>query len=143
MIHSAAYVLRSVLIALSQVTAPSSQTSWPAFVSNEPNLPDDCVTLYNTLGTDDGRAMIDGKVFKHKGIQVRVRSLDEPTGWNKIMELQVAVAEHIRNYSVTIDSESYLVQAVTRIQDPTPIGTEQTSKRLLFTMNCTMSYKQL
>lgn len=143
MIHSAAYVLRSALIALGQVTAPSSQTAWPIFVDNEPNLPDNCVTIYNTLGSDDGRAMVDGELFKHKGLQLRIRCVDEPTGWEKISGIQIVIAESIRNYFLTIDGEPYRINAVTRIQDPIPLGTEQTSKRLLFTLNCTLSFRKL
>lgn len=143
MIHSQAYILRSVLIYLSQASAPSSQTTWPVFVDNEPNLPDNCITVYNTAGTEDGRAMISGLLFDHEGLQIRVRSVDHPTGWNKLREIRDAISMSVRNLFLTVEGEPYRVNAVTRIQDVIPIGTEQTSKRLLFTLNCTISFNKL
>lgn len=137
--HSPAEILRSVLVTLGLGTDPSSNGNWPIYVRNEPNKPDNCITIYDTLGTDDGRSMIDGEVWHHEGLQIRVRSADYPTGWEKARTIKVAIAQSINFTATTVDSSHYTIYCCAKIGDILPIGNEQTSKRELFTINCVVA----
>ena len=136
---SAAEIIRSMLVDLGLGTDPSSQGLWPIFVSNEPNRPDNCITIYDTASSDDGRSMVDGELFSHEGLQVRVRSVDYPTGYTKANSIRTALAKSINFRTTYIDSQGYLVYCCSKIGNVLPIGTEQTSKRQLFTLNCLVS----
>lgn len=117
MYHSPSDILRYLLIDLSVGTLPTDNQNWPIYVANEPNKPDNCITIYDTIGTDDGRSMIDGDIWKHDGIQVRVRSVDYRTGWDKITIVQETLAKQIRNTSIWVDDEPYLVTCAAKIAD--------------------------
>ena len=142
--HSPAQIVRQLLIDLSLGTLPSASGSWPVYATHEPNTPDDCVTVYDTAGTDDGRSMISGELWGHDGFQVRVRGKDHDTGWLKADAIQAGLAESVYDRTVRVSSSAYLVHAITRIGDVLTLGTEApTSKRSLFTINATLSVKQL
>lgn len=140
--HSPADVLRRLLIQLGLGTAPETRPleSWPIYASNEPSDPDNCITVYDTAGTDDGRSMIDGELFGHYGIQVRVRSLDHATGWLKADAIQTALAETVYDNAVTIGGSSYLVHSANKIGDVLALGKDVSdTKRSLFTLNAVLS----
>ena len=126
-----------------------SLTQWPIFDSSEPDLPDNCITIFDTGGVDDGRAMVGGVLFIHPGIQVRVRSKDHPTGWTKADTVRATLAESAYQEVVTIGSVSYLVHALSRFSPVIKLGKEleteqarRVSKRDLFTINCLASIRQ-
>lgn len=142
--HSPAKILRQLLIDLSLGTLPSANGSWPVYATHEPNLPDNCITVYDTVGTDDGRSMITGELWGHDGFLVRVRAADHDTGWLKADAIQTGLAESVYDRTVHVSGSTYLVHAVTRIGDVLTLGTESpTSKRSLFTINATVSLKSL
>lgn len=136
MVHSPAEVIRWLLVALGLGTDPNLALAWPIYATNEPNEPDDCITLYDTTGTQDGRSMVDGELFQHFGFQVRVRSTDHRTGWVKAEAIRQALAKSIYQNLVSRDGSRYLVWCAAKISMVLVIGKDTPrSKRSLFTVN--------
>ena len=111
----------------------------------EPAVPDNAVTLYDTVGNDDGRAMQGGSIYNHPGVQIRVRSKALQLGHAKAEEIRTVLSESIKLSPISVDGVNYLVQAVTRIGQVIPIGrdTSESTGRFLHTVNCTMSLRKL
>lgn len=147
--HSPAKILAQLLIDLGVASAPSYSPDghyngdpWPVFTSSEPDSPDACLTLKNTEGQDDGRAMIDGDPWYHYGFQLRIRAVDEPTGFAKADALRYSMAKNVYDRVVTIVDKdnptgvSYAVHCITHIGQILGLGTDAPStKRSLFTVN--------
>lgn len=143
MTHAPADVLRWLLIELGAGTDPDANGAWPIFHSSEPGAPDNCITTYDTEGTDDGRSMPTGEAMGHDGFQVRVRSTTPKVGWAKASEIQDLLAETVYQDAVVVEGSNYLVQCAAKIGRVIPLGKDPTSKRSLFTLNATLSVKQL
>lgn len=150
MTHSAADVVRFLLIDIGQGTNPGDSAAWPVFASGEPGDPDQVVTTYDTAGVQHGRTMTDGAVQEHLGFQVRVRSKDHKTGWRKTHQIRAAMAEGVYQRAVTVPAgggdpaAEYLVHCVSKLGPVLALGKESpTSKRSLFTVNAVLSVKQL
>lgn len=144
--HSPAHIVSKLLIQLGLTTLPVTGTVgvWPVHVSNEPNVPDNCVTIYDTVGQPDGRSMIDGELDQHFGFQVRVRSDNFPDGWAKAYAIQRALAELITNLVVHINDSDYLVHCISKIGIIIHFGKEVPSnKRDLFTINALVSLARI
>jgi hypothetical protein len=141
--HSHADISRYLLIDLDLGTVPTDEGAWPIFADREPESPDDCITVYNTQGLDEGRDMISGELFGHQGIQVRVRAAVQQTGWAKATAIQKAMAESVLRTAVSISSSDYLVQCFAKIGDVLNLGKHPTSNRYLFTINAVVSARQL
>lgn len=130
---SPAQIVRQLLIDLG---GGSDGGTWPIYATSEPSDPDNVITVYDTIGQDDGRAQIDGSVFYHYGLQVRVRAIDHPTGWAKAIALRDLLATVYHNLT-TVGSNKYEVWAISRLAQPLFIGKDvPRSKRTLFTINC-------
>lgn len=145
LLHSPADILRTALVALGQGTEPSSHGAWPLFATGEPSSPDNAVTVFDTQGGSDGRAMGSGELFQHWGVQVRVRSVDHATGWHKTGAIRYALSTGCYQQGVVMtDSTTYLIHAVTNIGEVVALGKEvPSSKRNLFTLNAKVSVKRV
>lgn len=144
LLHSPADVVRWCLVSLALGTDPNNIAAWPVYTANEPALPDNCVTTYDTVGKSDGRSMVTGELFTHYGFQVRIRGKDEATGRPKAEAIRTAMAESVYQETVTIGNEQYLIHAITGIGQVLPLGTETpTSKRVLYTVNALVNVKLL
>jgi hypothetical protein len=138
LLHSPADVLRHLLIVKGLGANPDQfQTvTWPIYAASEPDRPDDCVTVFDTAGLDQGRSMIDGESWGPKGFQVRIRSLDHQTGWVKAYAILRSMAESIYQETVTIGAAVYQVWDIVGMSEVIPIGREiGKSKRHVFTIN--------
>ncbi len=134
-----AYYIRNTLATMS---VPSAGISWPLFVQHIPDSPSDAGSLYNTAGIIDGREMV-GSVPIHQGIQLRIRSLSEETGYAKIEDVASALDE-VFDESVEIDPEEYNIQNVSRTTDIVSLGIEGgTKRRFLFTVNFMLTIRKL
>lgn len=144
LMHSPAEILRKLLLDRGLGTDGASRSAWPVFTRNEPPAPDDCITLYDTQGTSDGRAHVDGTQFQHYGFQLRVRSGQDRDGWQKSSLVRDLFNRQVHNAVVVMaDDTRYVVYAVTRVGQVVPIGKEESSKRNLFTLNGTVSVRKL
>lgn len=142
--HSPADIIGGLLIFLEVGTGPEDNDLWPVFVAGEPARPDNCITVYDTQGQDDGRAMVDGELIDHNGFQIMIRAKDHRTGYLKADEIRTALAKLTYNVSVYLDSSVYLVYCVTKIGQILCLGKESpTSKRSLFTINAMVPLETL
>jgi hypothetical protein len=123
------------------------QSPWPIYTVQEPNVPDNCITLKDTQGHEFGRAQIDGEMFYHPGFQVRVRSHDWTVGWLKADAIRVFLAQTWYQGIVTPDDgtgKTYMVFNFNNISQVLPLGKDTpTSKRNLFTINVCIVLRQL
>ncbi len=158
--HSPADVLRHALVnagsALSPVvTLPSAGGAWPIFVDAEPDKPDSCITIYNTVGIINARSMIDGEMYEHQGIQVRVRDANSQEAYRETKVLANALDETILLDQVVIGytttsggitttgDATYTLYAVSRKGGILSLGKESPkSKRNLYTINAIMALTQ-
>jgi len=141
--HSPADVVRRVLIALNLGSLPSTVGDWPIQVSNEPDYPDNLITITDTAGITNGRIQRTGETLEHKGISIQVRGVSHPIAWAKSDEIRVAIDEAIKNTSVTIASTSYMVYSLTRQSGPIILGREPGTDRYLHTINAIVALRQV
>ena len=141
--HSPANILRWLLIDLNLGTNPASGGSWPIFTESEPNTPDDCLSIYDTAGAQNGRTGPDGERQEHHGVQIRVRAGVAKAGFLKARTLALALDSTIYQDGIVVEGTSYQVQNTTRTSDVLPLGKEPTSKRSLFTINSLISVRQI
>lgn len=134
LLTSPASILAAYIIAQGLVTNPSANSNWPLYVSYVPDSPTNAGAIFNTSGLKDGRYMI-GTVIQHFGIRIEIRSRNYNTGWAKLEAIATDL-DTVQNEIVVIDSKTYLIQNVSRVEPMIPEGTEAgTKKRQLFTHN--------
>lgn len=146
---SPADVVRQLLIDLSAGSEPNGDP-WPIFASFEPDkpeVPDNIVTVYDTLGTISGRTHTDGETQEHHGIQVRVRSDSPVAGYAKAREIADKLDKQVLRTLVTIIiggfGFAWRVQSVTRTSDVIALGKEiPTSHRNVFVVNAIVSLRE-
>lgn len=138
--HSPADIVRYLLVNLSRGSLPEDEAAWPIYVSQEPDHPDSCITVYDTSGIIEGRAQISGEIQEHYGIQIKVRAASPTVAYAKISEVNNWIDKSVRNNLVTIESSQYLVYAITRKGGILSLGKElSSSKRNLYTVNAIVS----
>lgn len=145
--HSPAEVLQKVLVALELCSEPPTDNyspgSWPVFVSNEPDRPTECVTLFDTTGIFNGRTMVDGEKQGHYGIQIRLRSETYAAGFQKIYRICTTLDE-MYYIVVTIEGSQYRVQCANRTNDPVSLGKQVPANRNdLFTVDLLLMLRML
>lgn len=140
--HSPAHVVRQMLMDLGHCSA----SSFPAYVNYEPPTPDDCVTVFDTQGTDHGRTAPDSERQVHHGIQVRVRSQYPEAGYRKARQIALAL-DGVYDLGVTVVGDvtrSYVVLSVNRTSEVLSLGREVAeSKRPLFVVNALVPLRQV
>ena len=117
MSHSPSQVIRQLLIDLG---VASDGGTWPAYASQEPDKPDDCITVYDTSETRQGRFQVGGEEQSAYNLQIKVRSNDYQEGHVKANSIKTTLAQSVQNTTVsTLDDEangtatqSYLVYAI-------------------------------
>lgn len=144
--HTPADVVRQLLIDLTLATDPDVAGAWPAYADDEPDKPDDCITVYTTSGQSFGDDHTSGEVLGNFGVQFRVRSMDKKLGWRKANAIATAIAETVYQARVTVpDPETdYFIQCFGGIGDVLPIGREVgKSRRHLCTINANVQIKEV
>lgn len=142
--HSAADVIAQLLVDLSLGTDPVAAGDWATYAGQEPDKPDKCITVFDTEPTSDGRVSIDGEVQEQKGYQIRLRSVDHPSGWLKAdtIATELAKTSNVLRRNVTIDSSVYLVHSCNKKSGPFGLGEEEGTDRYIFTINFTSAIRQ-
>lgn len=134
--HSPADIIAQMLVDLNLGTNPTAGGAWPVYVSNEPDKPDNCITVYDTVGQGDGRFMVSGHSPEHYGFQVRVRATDHTTGYAKADAIKTALEETAYEETIHIGNSTYLVYSVSKATPVNVLGKQAgVSKRNLFTVN--------
>lgn len=140
--HSPADILRWALIGLGVGSSPATNSSWPMFVSNEPDMPDNCITLFDTVGRSNGRLMVTGELVDMLGVQVRVRADSHTTGYARSAAIRKVMAEDAYLKRVTIGAVTYLLGSVNNISQIMVLGKdEKTNRRSLFTINAVVAVR--
>ena len=142
MTHSPADILRYLLVALGHGTMPSAAGSWPIAVAQEPDDPDDDMTLYDEIGRKDGRAMVSGAVYEHHGVQLQLRCSAFTTGQAKLSAILTALDQDVETAAVAIDSSDYVVYAVSRPGTANYLGHEPESRRHIWTVSLLAAIRQ-
>jgi hypothetical protein len=138
--HTPADILRYALIASSGGSLPSVNGVWPIYISNEPDLPDNCITIYDTAGKFQGRIQVTGEMVEYPGIQIRVRGIDHQTARTRALLIENILDTVFRRTLVTIGLNTYMVEAVTRTSQTIDAGKAVSqSKRHLFTLNAVLT----
>lgn len=123
-------------------TDPSVNGNWPCFISSEPDSPDDCITLYDYTGQDDGRLM-HGNLIQHPALQIRIRSNDYATGYVKADEIMNNIAE-VGNSVISVGSNSYMIVCYSKIKPINYLGRQVAVRgRCLFSINCLVCIDRL
>ena len=146
---SQAEIIAQLLIDLGLGTDPTDNSDWPIYATEEPNEPDNVITIYDTVGTQDGRTMVDGEVQEHEGIQIKIRAINHDTGNRKANDLKIAIDQTIERDTVQVASIlgtgtlDYFVQAVSRVSGPLALGEEVDSHRNVFTINAIVALREV
>lgn len=137
--HSPADVLRYLLITHGLGSLPTgvSNADWSVFVDNEPDRPDNCLTIYNTVSKLNGRTHTDGEVQEIHGIQVRIRSQVSNEGYTRARQIAVELDTNVYLDNVTIDTVRYCVKSFSRSSDIYAFGKDSPTptKRSIHTFN--------
>lgn len=142
--NSPAEIIKTLFVALGHGTLVESLSTWPIVVAITPDSPDNFITLTNTSGIMEGRFQVSGEMQEQYGIQIKVRASFHPTGWTKINELKQACDVGVYMNNVTIGASQYIVYAITRKGGVLDLGYDiGSTKRHLFTLNATVSLKQV
>ena len=141
--YSPADVLRWLLVSLSAGTDPADDAAWPAYVSNEPDSPDNLLVMYDTAGIPVGFVQSTGEMMEYRGVSVQVRGTSHAVAWAKVDAVRRLLDESVHNAIVTIGSTQYAVHSVVRKSGPIALGREPSTSRYLFTLNVVVSLRQL
>jgi len=142
--HTPAQVIAQLLVDLACGSSASLTVGWPVFSTNEPDLPDNVITVYDTEGNQDGRFMITGEVRQHYGLQFRIRGTSHSIAHAKANTLKQILDQTVLRTAVALGGSTYLVQSVSRRSGPISIGKESpTSRRVIFTLNAVVSLRQV
>ena len=134
--YSPADIVRYLLIDLGLGTDPLDGGTWPIYVSNEPDRPDNCITIYDTRGLIHGRMMPSGVQAKHYGVQIRIRCSNNESGWVKADAIWTALCEDVYHNRVDIEDEAYCLHNFALIGDILVVGHDSpATKRKVFTIN--------
>lgn len=138
--HSPADILRYLLISKGLGITPTptpSNSVWPIYADNEPDGPDNCITVFNTTGKKNGRYQVTGQVHEFHGIQIRIRSSISTVGYTKSRAIAITLDENVLTESVNVSGTVYCVQSFTRTSDVIPLGKEAStpSKRSIHVIN--------
>ena len=123
------------------IVPPVANTAWSCYLASLSDLPtvaDNVICIYDTMGIKQGRSMA-GEVYERQGIQIKVRSIDYPTGWSKSEDITKAL-DGIVASNVTVGGHSYKISSAARLPI-LPLGseTQSTGRRYFFTINLTLS----
>lgn len=135
--HTAQRIVVELLIDLGLSQAYNTTgASWPTYYNNEPDEPDQCITVYSTQGTSDGRLMSDGEVQEHYGILMQFRSTDADTNELKARAVATGLDSFTPRTIVTISPHTYQVINMSRSGNINYLGRDRENKnRFLHTIN--------
>ena len=150
--HEVSRIIQQLLINLGHVTDPSgvylsSDSTWPAFVGNMQDIPDNCLVLSDNEGQLEGRTFVDPMLFQKHGLQVRVRANGPSDGYIKLNSVFNALVPLTR-VDVTLDVEgggtatvTYTIQSVQHRGPIIRMGPEQNSRRYQHSFNSQVSVR--
>lgn len=146
--HSAADIVRNLIIDLGHGTAPSAGNDWHVYVGVMPDTPDEAIVVIDTAGEIQGKLHPIGQVVDREGVQILVRALDHYDGANKADDVAKGL-DAVTQRGVTVGDvagtgdATYTVHAITRRSGPIALGKETPdSKRSLWSINFVAALRQ-
>lgn len=141
--HEESVILRQLFIdgGMGGDASLNPTVAWPVYATNEPSTPDNCISIWDTTGQVQARAMNSGQLIQKCGFQVRVRATDSLTGKVKANALQTWMAQNVYQADVTLNDAAgnnwnYVVWAIINIGNVLAIGLDKPdTQRELFTIN--------
>lgn len=111
--HSPAQVVAQLLVDMGYGVTPDvrTPTAWASHYGSEPALPDEVLTTRLTGGLSEGTTQFDGVDQERYALQVRVRSMNEDSGWVKANAITVGL-HAVNNRLVNVDGTQYLVSTI-------------------------------
>lgn len=143
--HPVARVVTQLVVDLGYGVDPDlrSPAAWSVYYGGEPPSPDEVITVRSTEGLDDGTTMVDGVLQSWYGVQVRVRSMDEESGWARIKPL-AGVLHALSDQLVNVAGTQYLVSSVVLRGEPTSLAkADPTSSRSIHVLNALTSIDEI
>lgn len=147
--HSPADILGYLLVSYGYGDDPEGigTLTWPIFIDNEPDSPDNCITIYNSISRQQGRTQVDREIQEMHGVQLRIRSSVSNEGYAKARQLAIFLDETQYADIITFGSATYCVHSFTRTSDIISLGKDAPTptKRSIHTFNglLTLDQKQL
>jgi len=150
--HFPSEIIRRLLITLSQGSLPTDNLASPIYIENEPDNPDNIISVFTTASVLQGRDQNSGEMNEFYGFQILIRNADLNNGWEKAKQIQNALDSVINRNTVTIldttgtANSSYLVHSITRTSGILVLGKEGSgggrTDRNLFTINAIASIEE-
>lgn len=104
------------------------------FVSSMPDSYDECVLIRDVMAKDFGRSQRSTKELFHLGLQVMVRTLQYPYGY-QVSQLLSNTLVSIYQATIALDGNDHYINSIYRVGSIIPMGEELGKKRQLFSMN--------
>jgi hypothetical protein len=140
--HSPAEITAKMMADMG-ITEAFDGDNWPTLVNSEPNLPDNCITVYDTTPRVDARFMTNGAWGRHHGIQIRVRGTTSPVAWTRLNAIYEQLDRDAYTETVALDSNTYEVHAF-HGSVPTFMGKDVPGgKRTFWVLNGTITIRPL
>jgi hypothetical protein len=144
--HTAAAAMVPYLLSTGLVVTPGSTKPFPLFLNDLPTSPDRAVVISDTDGVDNGRDMR-GTRSRYPGVQIMIRALKNGEGSQLGLRI-INALDALLKYAVTLPNEEhvdrhYLLSSFQRTSDVLPLGQEEGTSRLLFTVNGLLTYGEI
>lgn len=140
--HSPAQVVQYYLAAQGVAVVAPAAGPWKVYRDNEPDMPDQVITIYDTSPVLEGRDMRSNEVIEHPGIAVRVRAVTSDPAKTKAREVKAKLTA-LKRTQVTVAGVVYLVKAFTLTTGVIPLGEQDKNNRVLYTLNGTLTLAEL
>lgn len=145
--------LRQYMVTLGIAVTPSSGNPWPIVSGPMPatlTSPDKYISVNNTGAINRGRDQRTGSRAEQPTCQFMVRAEDEDDVYDKCQEITAALDRvgtapptGVGWVTVTTEGDSHLLRAAHVTTPPSYIGLEETSRRVLYSINVRLSWEQL
>lgn len=136
---SPARIIAKLLTDLDLGSLPGSNNQWPVYYDNEPDKPDNCVTVYTTTAIQQGVDMHTGRPKERQSVQIRVRANDSNVSYEKIATIKDTLADPESVYQRQVTPESEATYSVHKLSPGGILGGKQipNSRRYFHTLNLT------
>jgi hypothetical protein len=132
--HCQAEIIHKYLVDADAIVEPPTTEPWPGFYNTGNVESNNSVVVMDTTNTTNGKTAPDREVQEHFGFQVVVRSADKPTGYAKCADL-TELLDQVSFASVTLGETEYILDNLKRTSSVLYAGFEETSNRVLHTVN--------
>jgi hypothetical protein len=120
----------------------SQEQDWFGTFGGMNDRADNAVTVFDTTPKNDGSLMKTGEYILHPGVNLRIRSKDYDTGFNKAEEIRIQLCA-VKGYEVVMDEstgEKVKIKTFGLVGGVNFVGREEQEERYVFTLNGLLSF---